>query len=69
MCWPVQLLNWNSLRIDDQILEVMALVRDVNETLSTIKATVSSTQKILAGWLATPMFDRKEGKVSQHTHT
>lgn len=61
-CW-LQLLNWNSLRIDDQILEVMALVRDVNETLSAIKATVSSTQKILADWLATPMFDRKEGKV------
>ncbi|KAK9822882.1 hypothetical protein WJX74_000347 [Apatococcus lobatus] len=58
----LQLLNWNSLRIDDQILEVMALVRDVNETLSAIKATVSSTQKILADWLATPMFERKEGK-------
>ena len=64
----MQLLNWNSLRIDDQILEVMALVRDVNETLSTIKATVSSTQKILADWLATPMFDRKEGKVSLSAH-
>ena len=63
----VQLLNWNSLRIDDQILEVMTLVRDVNETLSTIKATVSSTQKILADWLATPMFDRKEGKVHSST--
>lgn len=45
-------------------MEVMALVRDVNETLATIKGNVKRTSEVLAGWVANPMFDRKEGKVS-----
>jgi hypothetical protein len=60
----VQTLNWNSHHIDDYIMEVMALVRDVNETLATIKGNVKRTSEVLAGWVANPMFDRKEGKVS-----
>lgn len=60
----VQTLNWNSHHIDDYIMEVMALVRDVNETLTTIKGNVKRTSEVLAGWVANPMFDRKEGKVS-----
>ena len=44
-------------------MEVMALVRDVNETLATIKGNVKRTSEVLAGWVANPMFDRKEGKV------
>lgn len=60
---PVQTLNWNSHHIDDYIMEVMALVRDVNETLATIKGNVKRTAEVLAGWVANPMFDRKEGKV------
>ena len=44
-------------------MEVMALVRDVNETLATIKGNVKRTAEVLAGWVANPMFDRKEGKV------
>ena len=60
----MQTLNWNSHHIDDYIMEVMALVRDVNETLATIKGNVKRTSEVLAGWVANPMFDRKEGKVS-----
>lgn len=60
----VQTLNWNSHHIDDYIMEVMALVRDVNETLATVKGNVKRTSEVLAGWVANPMFDRKEGKVS-----
>lgn len=44
-------------------MEVMALVRDVNETLATIKGNVKRTSEVLAAWVANPMFDRKEGKV------
>ncbi|DBB00313.1 TPA: Dynein beta chain, flagellar outer arm [Trebouxia sp. C0004] len=62
----LQTLNWNSHHIDDYIMEVMALVRDVNETLATIKGNVKRTSEVLAGWVANPMFDRKEGKV--HTY-
>ncbi len=61
--FAVQTLNWNSHHIDDYIMEVMALVRDVNETLATIKGNVKRTAEVLAGWVANPMFDRKEGKV------
>eukprot|EP00891_Asterochloris_glomerata_P002883 jgi/Astpho2/2883/Aster-01037 len=56
-------LNWNSHHIDDYILEVMTLVKDVNETLATIKGNVKRTSEVLAGWGANPMFDRREGKV------
>ena len=56
-------MNWNSHHIDDYIMEVMALVRDVNETLATIKGNVKRTSEVLAAWVANPMFDRKEGKV------
>ena len=59
----MQTLNWNSHHIDDYIMEVMVLVRDVNETLATIKGNVKRTSEVLAGWVANPMFDRKEGKV------
>ena len=59
----LQTLNWNSHHIDAYIMEVMALVRDVNETLATIKGNVKRTSEVLAGWVANPMFDRKEGKV------
>ena len=59
----MQTLNWNSHHIDAYIMEVMALVRDVNETLATIKGNVKRTSEVLAGWVANPMFDRKEGKV------
>ncbi|KAA6419077.1 MAG: flagellar outer dynein arm heavy chain beta [Trebouxia sp. A1-2] len=62
----LQTLNWNSHHIDDYIMEVMALVRDVNETLATVKGNVKRTSEVLAGWVANPMFDRKEGKV--HTY-
>ena len=62
----MQTLNWNSHHIDDYIMEVMALVRDVNETLATIKGNVKRTSEVLAGWVADPMFDRKDGKVSIH---
>ena len=47
-------------------MEVMALVRDVNETLATIKGNVKRTSEVLAAWVANPMFDRKEGKVCGH---
>ena len=47
-------------------MEVMALVRDVNETLATIKGNVKRTSEVLAAWVANPMFDRKEGKVCCH---
>lgn len=47
-------------------MDVMALVRDVNETLATIKGNVKRTSEVLAGWVANPMFDRKEGKVHRH---
>ncbi len=50
-------------------MEVMALVRDVNETLATIKGNVKRTSEVLAGWVANPMFDRKEGKVSTVSQT
>ena len=59
----LQVLNWNSHHIDDYILEVMTLVKDVNETLATIKGNVKRTSEVLAGWGANPMFDRREGKV------
>lgn len=62
----LQTLNWNSHHIDAYIMEVMALVRDVNETLATIKGNVKRTSEVLAGWVANPMFDRKEGKVCCH---
>lgn len=68
----LQTLNWNSHRIDDYIMEVMALVRDVNETLATIKGNVKRTSEVLAGWVDNPMFDRKDSKVSSSeadTHT
>ena len=62
------MLNWNSHHIDDYILEVMTLVKDVNETLATIKGNVKRTSEVLAGWGANPMFDRREGKVGpMHT--
>ena len=63
ICFVLQTLNWNSHHIDDYIMEVMALVRDVNETLATIKGNVKRTSEVLAAWVANPMFDRKEGKV------
>lgn len=44
-------------------MELMALVKDVNETLSTIKANVKRTQAILAEWSANLMFERKDAKV------
>ena len=38
-------------------------MKDVNETLATIKGNVKRTSEVLAGWGANPMFDRREGKV------
>ncbi|KAK9808985.1 hypothetical protein WJX72_007373 [[Myrmecia] bisecta] len=59
----LQVLNWNSHHIDDHILEVMNLVKDVNETLTTVKGNVKRTSETLKDWSLNLMFERKEGKV------
>jgi hypothetical protein len=59
----VQVLNWNSHHIEDHISEVMTLVRDLSETLSTIKGNVKRTREILVDWSSRPLFERKENKV------
>eukprot|EP00884_Botryococcus_braunii_P022565 jgi/Botrbrau1/8993/Bobra.0148s0096.1 len=56
-------LNWNSHHIEDHISEVMTLVKDLSETLNTIKGNVRRTREILAEWSSRPLFERKESKV------
>ena len=56
-------LNWNSHKIEDYISEVMAMLKDLNSTLVTIKGNVTKTRSILDKWEEKLMFERKDGKV------
>ena len=56
-------LNWNSHKIEDYISEVMAMLKDLNTVLLTIKGNVTKTRGILAQWESSLMFERKDGKV------
>ena len=55
-------MNWNSHKIDDYLAEVLAMVKDLSGTLTTIKNNVETTRDILSQWSSNLMFERKEGK-------
>lgn len=56
-------LNWNSHKIEEYIAEVMGLLKELTEMLTTIKGNVTTTHNLLKKWSKQLMFDRKEGKV------
>ena len=58
----LQQLNWNSANIQDYLSEVMAMVKEVDLILSTLKADVKRIKEILSSWETNIMFERKEGK-------
>jgi len=58
----LQSMNWNSHKIDDYLAEVLAMVKDLSGTLTTIKNNVETTRDILSQWSSNLMFERKEGK-------
>ena len=57
-----EILNWNSHKIDDYIGELMAMVKDLSNVLTTIKRNVENTCEVLSHWEKNSMFERKEGK-------
>ena len=58
----LSVLTWNSYKIDDYLQELMALVKDLDKILKTVKGNVSRTQSIIANWQENPIFSRKECK-------
>eukprot|EP00854_Cymbomonas_tetramitiformis_P010885 gene10885-12880_t len=59
----LNVLNWNSLKIEDYIVTVMSMLKELHEVLILIKGNVSKTEEILAKWEADVMFARKDGRV------
>ena len=53
-------LNWKSHGIQEFIATSMAMVKETESILKTIKANVVQVEKILQGWNKSPMMDRSE---------
>ena len=60
-------LNWNSHKIEEYIAEVMGLLKELTQMLTTIKGNVKTTRTLLKKWSKQLMFDRKDGKVRNYT--
>eukprot|EP00854_Cymbomonas_tetramitiformis_P002137 gene2137-2836_t len=59
----LNVLNWNSLKIEEYIVEVMSMLKELHEILILIKSNVTKTEKILDRWEQNVMFARKDGRV------
>lgn len=59
----------SSHKIEEYLAEVMSMLKELTETLATIKGNVTKTRNILNTWEKKLMFERKDGKVHINSST